>query len=161
MSNDKPKLLLGMDLRPEFVALDLCADTAGAAIEALAQKLIDAEVVKPSFLPAILKREEEFCTGLAFDEMGIAVPHTDPEHVNAPCIGIASLQKPVTFQSMGTPDVPCEVEMLFMLGITDPHTQLDFLQSLMSSFLVSGRLTALKATDSPERMVELFESYFE
>ena len=160
MSDNESKLLLGMELRPEFVVMDLDAATNAEALEKLAQKLIDNGMVKPGFLPAILKREDEYCTGLAFAEMGIALPHTDAIHVNSPCIGIAKLQKPVTFQSMGMPDIPCEVEMLFMLGITDPDTQLDFLKTLMVTFQATGKLNGLKACETPEKMVEVFQSYF-
>lgn len=161
MTNVYPKLLQGMEVRPEFVILDLDAQTNTEALEKLAQRLLDNDVVKPGFIPAILKREEDYCTGLAFAEMGIALPHTDAEHVKKPCVGIASLRKAVTFQSMGMPNVPCEVEMLFMLGITEPETQLKFLTTLMVTFQTAGRLNALKACKTPEKLTELFKSYFE
>jgi len=161
MTNDRPKSLQGMEVRQELVILDLEAKTNAEALEKLAQRLLDNDLVKPSFIPAILKREEDYCTGLTFPEMGIAIPHTDAEHVKKPCVGIASLQKPVTFQSMGMLNVPCEVEMLFMLGITDPESQLKFLTTLMVTFQTSGRLWALKACETPEKLTELFKSYFE
>jgi PTS system galactitol-specific IIA component len=159
MDSSKPELLLGMDLRPEFVLIDIEADSNLLAIEILAKRLLQEGVVKPSFVSAVMQREEEYCTGLTFPEMGIAIPHTFPEHVINPCIGIASLKKAVTFQSMGMPDVPCQAEMLFMLGITDPDTQLDFLQTLMRTFQTAGRLKALKATKCPVELVELFKSF--
>ena len=159
MENSKPELILGMDLRPEFVVIDLEADSNLPAIEILATRLLREEVVKPSFVSAVMQREEEYCTGITFPEMGIAIPHTFAEHVIDPCIGIATLKEAVTFQSMGMPDIPCNVEMLFMLGITDPETQLDFLKILMRTFQTAGRLKALKATKSPEELVGLFKSY--
>ena len=159
MEGSKPGLLLGMDLRPEFVLIDVKADSNLSAIEILANRLLQEGVVKSSFVPAVMQREEEYCTGLTFPEMGIAIPHTFPEHVIDPCIGIATLKKAVTFQSMGMPDEPCEAEMLFMLGITDPDTQLGFLQTLMRTFQTEGRLKALKATKCPQELVELFKSY--
>ena len=159
MENPKPELLLGMDLRPEFVLIDVEADSNLSAIEILAKRLLREGVVKPSFVSAVMQREEEYCTGLTFPEMGIAIPHTFTEHVVVPCMGIASLKKAVIFQSMGMPDVPCEAEMLFMLGITDPDKQLDFLQTLMRTFQISGRLKSLKATKCPVELVDLFKSY--
>ncbi len=160
MNNEQPALLQGMEIRPEFVLLNMDANSNTEAIEKLASNLVNQDMVKPSFLPAILKREEEYCTGLAFEEMGIAIPHTDAEHVNNPCIAIGVLNKPVTFQSMGMPDVPCEVEMLIMLGITEPHTQLDFLKTLMQIFQTPGRLNTLKACTTQQELVETFKSYF-
>lgn len=160
MSVVQPALLQGMELKPEFVLLNMGAGSDVAAIELLANVLLRQEMVKPSYVPAIIKREEEYCTGLAFEDLGVAIPHTDAIHVNKPCIAIGTLAAPVTFKSMGMPDIPCEVEMLIMLGITEPHTQLDFLKTLMKVFQTPGRLTALKAAKTPEEAVELFKSYF-
>jgi len=160
MDHEQTVHLQGLELRPEFVLPDVGAESNIQAIELLAGKLLNEGMVKPGFLPAILKREEEYCTGLAFPEMGIAIPHTDAEYVIRPCIAIASLKKPVMFQSMGMPDVPCEVEMVFMLGITEPEKQLNFLQTLMKVFQTEGRLLALKKCKTPEELEELFKSYF-
>jgi len=46
-----------------------------------------------------------------------------------------------------------------MLGITDPDTQIDFLQTLMRTFQTAGRLKELKATKCPKELVDLFKSY--
>ena len=159
MDCSKPELILGMDLRPEFVLIDVEADSNIQAIDVLAKRLLEEGVVKPSFVSAVKEREEEYCTGLTFPEMGIAIPHTFTEHVIVPCMGIATLKNTVIFQSMGMPDIPCEVEMLFMLGITDPDTQIDFLQTLMRTFQTAGRLKELKATKCPKELVDLFKSY--
>lgn len=160
MDTNQPVLLQGMELLPEYVLLDMDAKTSQEAIEMLAEKLVNQGAVKPSFIPAILKREEDYCTGLDFEEMSIALPHTDPIHVNKPCIAIGVLRKPVVFQSMGMPDVPCNVEIVIMLGITEPHAQLDFLRSLMQAFQTPGRLKALKACTTSQQLLETFKSYF-
>ncbi len=161
MANVNHKLLQGMELRPEYVILDLDAKTNLEVLGLLAQKLLDNDAVKPEFIPAVLKREENYCTGIKFAEMSIALPHTDAEHVKRPCVGIASLRNTVTFQHMGMPNVPCEVEMVFMLGVTDPDLQLKFLTTLMGTFQTEGRLSALKACETPEKLIEMFKSYFE
>lgn len=161
MSNESAQLMRGMQLRPEFVMLNLEAGTNMQAIESLANNLAAEGVVKESFTGAILKREADYCTGLAFEEMGIAIPHTDAEHVNEASIGIAVLNKPVTFQSMGMPDIPCEVEMLFMLAIKEPELQLEFLQELMNIFGTKDRLINLKNCKTPQELTKTFKSYFE
>lgn len=160
MNHTQPVLLQGMEIRPEFVLLDIDTDSSAGAIGMLANRLLEEKMVNPGFLPAILKREEDYCTGLAFPEMGIAIPHTDPEHVVKPCIAIGVLRRPVVFGSMGTPDTPCEVEMVFMLGINQPETQLDFLKTLMTTFQTPGRLPALKSAATPGELVEIFKSFF-
>jgi len=160
MNDTQPEPLLGMEVRPELILLNIDANDSMQAVEKLADKLLREGMVKPGYIPAILKREEEFCTGLTFDEMSIAIPHTDAEHVNIPCIGIATMLHPVAFGSMGMPEVTCEVEMLFMLAITDPKSQLDFLKTIMKVFQTPGRLRDLKACSTAEALAELFKSYF-
>lgn len=159
-STAKESLLLGMDLRPEFVMLDICADNRTQALEQLANTLLQEGMVKPDFPSAIVEREEEYCTGLAFEEMGIAIPHTTPNHVINPCIAIGVPTRPITFRSMGTPNIPCETEMIFMLAITDPDMQLDFLQTFMHILQTPGRLRDLKACKTQENLTSLFKSYF-
>ncbi len=44
------------------------------AVDILANKLLEEGIVKPSYIPAVKKREIEFCTGLQFEDMGIANP---------------------------------------------------------------------------------------
>jgi len=75
-------LLAGMTLRPAFVLIDLEADTNTEVLEALSDCLLAEGMVKDTFRAAILQREADYCTGLAFEEMGVAIPHTDPEHAN-------------------------------------------------------------------------------
>jgi len=149
-----------MELRPEFVMLDIDVGSSTQALELIAGRLLKEGMVTPDYPAAILKREEEFCTGLKFDEMGIALPHTYPEYVIKPCIAIGVLRNPVTFRSMGMPDVPCDVEMIFMLGVTDAEAQLNFLKLLMSALRSSGKLRALKTCKTENELAELFKTYF-
>ncbi|MBQ1379973.1 MAG: PTS sugar transporter subunit IIA, partial [Erysipelotrichaceae bacterium] len=66
--------------------------------------------------------------------MCVAIPHTDPEHVNRTQIGFMSLDAPVEFVEMGTEDKKIPVTMLFMLALKEAHQQLDMLMKLMDAF---------------------------
>ena len=70
---------------------------------------------------ALKEREKVFPTGLQIDDKGVAIPHTDMEHVNRSAIAIASLKNPVSFYQMGTsPDEGevVSVKLVIMLAIT-------------------------------------------
>lgn len=129
------------------------------ALDILAKRLLEEGIVKPSYIEAVKAREIEFCTGLQFEDMGIAIPHTDVEHVNAGAIGIGILKHPVLFKSMGMPDVPVSAEMIFMIAIVEPHKQVELLQKLMSIFQTEGRLKSLKDCGEAKRAAELFQEY--
>lgn len=160
MSEETAKLLEGMRIDAKLVVMDIDAETDQKALDILGGCLFDEGIVKKSYLPAVKLREEQYCTGLQFEEMGVAIPHTDAEHVNEGAIGIGVLKHPITFKSMGMPDVPVEVELMFMMAIKEAHTQIEFLQALMTIFQEEGRLKALKACKSAEEVVETFKSFF-
>ena len=145
---DERLVLTGIEAADDMEALDI-----------LANKLLEEGIVKSSYIPAVKKREVEFCTGLQFEDMGIAIPHTDIEHVNVGAIGIGILKEPVMFKSMGMPDVSVPVEMMFMIAIQQPNKQVELLQKLMSIFQTEGRLKKLKACGNAKEAAELFKEY--
>lgn len=107
-------------------------DSQDQALNYLSQKLIDKDIVKDSFAPAILEREGKFPTGLIINKVGIAIPHTDVDHVNEEQIAIMTLQEPVTFKQMADASVEVPVQAIFMLALRQPENQLDMLQKLMA-----------------------------
>lgn len=101
------------------------------ALTYLSDKLIEKEIVKESYKEAILNREKVFSTGLQFEKYGIAIPHTDVEHVNKEQIAVMTLENPVSFYQMGTNDVEVSVKVIFMLALKEAHSQLTILQQLI------------------------------
>jgi len=146
----------GMDIKPEYMMLNIKASTDVEAIKILAENFYKAGAVKETFVPAILQREKDFCTGLQFEEAGIAIPHTDAIHVNYPAVAIGKLEKPVMFKSMGMPDIPVEVGIMFMLAIKEPHKQIEFLQLLMTKFQEKDILRRLMKCNTAEELTEKF-----
>ena len=78
------------------MAVTLSGDNDKEVIKQMASALEEEGYVKNTFADAIVKRESIYPTGLPVGEINVAIPHTDPEHVNnaAVCLGI--LDKPVT-----------------------------------------------------------------
>ncbi|SEJ94479.1 PTS system, galactitol-specific IIA component [Propionispira arboris] len=147
---------LGMNIKPEYMMLNIKASTDVEAIKILAENFFKAGAVKDTFVPAILLREKNFCTGLQFEEAGIAIPHTDAIHVNYPAVAIGKLENPVVFQSMGAPNTPVKVEIMFMLAIKEPHKQIEFLQLLMTKFQEENLLRRLMKCNTAEELTEKF-----
>jgi PTS system galactitol-specific IIA component len=106
-----------------MLSADLCmaglvAESSDGVLRALAQKLLAAGHVRPSFEAAALARERRSPTGLPFPGQGVAMPHAEPEHVVTPAIAVASLAKPVSFRQMGAPNVKLEVSLVVMPALT-------------------------------------------
>ncbi len=56
----------------------------------------------------------------------MAIPHTDPEHVNDAAICLGILDKPVTFNVMGMEGETTDVSLLFMLSIKHKEDQMGY-----------------------------------
>ena len=105
-----------------------------AALKLLAEEFMKSGVAKETFYDGLIAREKNYATGLTLNNMCVAIPHTDPEHVNRTQIGFMSLDAPVEFVEMGTEDKKIPVTMLFMLALKEAHQQLDMLMKLMDAF---------------------------
>ena len=110
------------------------ADSKEEALKLLADRFIETGVSKETFYDGLINREKEFPTGLSLNNMCVAIPHTDIEHVNRTQIGFMSLDAPVEFIEMGTDDKVIPVTMMFMLALKEAHQQLEMLTRLMDVF---------------------------
>lgn len=102
-----------------------------AVLRFLAKKLVDRNFVEQSFTEAILKREEEYPTGLYLGDTNVAVPHADYHKVKASKVVVCTLKKEVVFKRMDDPAEELPVKMVIMLALNEPHGHLEMLQKIM------------------------------
>ena len=115
-----------------YLAVSLSGETDQGILRQMASVLQEEGYVKETFSDAIIQREISFPTGLPMGGINVAIPHTDPEHVNKAgfCLGI--LDKPVTFNVMATEGEKVDVSVVFMLAIKRKEDQLENLQKLIA-----------------------------
>lgn len=115
-----------------YLAVALSGKTDREILEQMAEVFWKEGYVKETFREAIVQRELAFPTGLPMGEVNVAIPHTDPEHVNKAgfCLGI--LDNPVTFSVMGAEGETVDVSVIFMLAIKRKEDQLENLQKLIT-----------------------------
>lgn len=90
-------------LSPARICFSLQSNSKSAVINELADLLDNDGKLsnKPQFIQAVLKREEEYTTGIG---MGIAIPHGKDESVNEPALVFGISQQGIDYQSLdGTP----------------------------------------------------------
>ena len=92
----------------ELILRDVDAKDAEDAIRQVGQRFYAEGFVKDTYIDAVVAREKAYATGLQLEEIAVAMPHTDPRHVNRPGVCIAQLKHPVTFEHMGDPDTKVE-----------------------------------------------------
>lgn len=146
-----------INLDEEVVHLHVLAENREDVMATLSEDLKRHNYVKESFLSSILEREKVFPTGLPLATMGVAIPHTDPEHVIRPMISVAVLENPVDFIMMGSENTIVNVEIVLMLAISDPAKQLSLLERLMGVFQNDAAMSQLKYATSAKELVEVLD----
>lgn len=119
------------DLNDNLIIPDLNAKNKEQVFQILGGKLIEEGYCKDSYIDALIEREKDFPTGINMGEIGIAMPHTDKEHVNKSAVAIGVLKEPVHFFQMSSTDEPVDAKLIFMLAVEDPNEHLVFLQRIL------------------------------
>jgi PTS system galactitol-specific IIA component len=135
--------------------------TRKRVIKTLSDKLHKAGFVRASYAKAVLDREEIFPTGLPTRPFGIAIPHTDSEHVEAGAIAVGILQHPTQFREMGGAENQwIDAHIVMALAIVDPGSVSSILRSLAMAFQDPDFLSGLKGSSSAETVIQLMNDRF-
>ena len=129
------------------------------AINQTAKILLNKGLVKESYIEAIKKREESFPTGLEFENYGIAIPHTDPEHVINEAILINILEKPIKFEQMASEGLMTDVNIIIMLAIKNKENQVPYLQALIEIFQDKEKIDKLLESENNDIIEKTFIKY--
>lgn len=142
-------------LDPELVVLNLEMENKYDVMTALANRLLEKNIVKSSYLQALIEREDVYPTGLQTKEFGVAIPHADIQHVVKPSVAIATLKNPVKFNLMASPEDTVDVKIVFMLALTEPQKQLQLLQDLISLFQASHLIKQMLKCDDRQMFIDI------
>lgn len=133
------------------------ASSKEEALKILADEFMKKGVGKETFYDAILAREKTFATGLSCNNMCVAIPHTDPEHVNKVQLGFMTLETPVDFIEMGTEDKHIGVTLIIMMALKEAHQQLDMLMKLMDVFQNDEIMERLSKTNNFDELYTIIK----
>ncbi|MDT2674375.1 PTS sugar transporter subunit IIA [Enterococcus dongliensis] len=118
----------------------------------LGQKMEELGYVKSTYVPAVLEREKSLPTGLQMGDYGIAIPHTDREHVRQSILAVATLKEPIEVHSMINPEEKVRVSLVILMAVEDPDGQVKMLSKLMGLFQDIETLKRLEKASSVEEM---------
>lgn len=116
---------------------------------------LKADYVREDFLDRVKEREATFPTGIQLENLGVAIPHTDAECVLEEFVAVVVSREPVAFQSMEDITVTVPASLVFVLGLNQPHAQLEMLQSLMGLLQNEELLKELLAATSAEDVLTI------
>lgn len=138
-------------LKAGAIRLGLDAASATEVIETLGNALRERGCVNDGFVAATLAREASMPTGLPLGgEINAAIPHVDIEYVSQPALGLATLKAPVVFQNMVDPDEAVPVQLVIMLALDQPKSQVEMLQQVAQVLQRPDTITALMHAQTPD-----------
>ena len=130
-----------------YLAVSLSGENDKEILGQMADVMFQEGYVNEGFHNAIIRREENFPTGLPTGEINVAIPHTDPEYVNRPAVCLGILDSPVKFNVMGMENETVLVSVLFMLAIKKKEDQLGLLQKLIATSQDQEMLKVIQSGD--------------
>ena len=130
-----------------YLAVCLSGENDKEILGQMADVMFQEGYVNEGFHNAIIRREENFPTGLPTGEINVAIPHTDPEYVNRPAVCLGILDSPVKFNVMGMENETVLVSVLFMLAIKKKEDQLGLLQKLIATCQDQEMLKVIQSGD--------------
>lgn len=141
---------------PQAVLLADDSLNAATIIRKLGDILYAHKYVNNGFIEATLRREASMPTGLPLGgEYNAAIPHVDIEYVNKPGIALATLKTPVIFQNMVEPEEAVPVQLVFMLALDKPKSQIDALQQIAGVLQEPEVITGLMSSRTPDDAIAL------
>lgn len=145
-------------LKSDLMFFNVTCNNKEDLLKMICEDLFNKGYVKNSFYNAIIEREKIYPTALPTVGVKVAIPHTDVEHVNKPCIAFFNLNNTIKFKEMGNGINDIDVEMGFVLVTDDKKSQVHILQSLISLFMNEQFLLSLKQSSTAHQVIQTIES---
>jgi len=115
--------------------LDVLGEDWRTVLRYMGEYLVNKGYAKESYIDALLKREENYPTGIEIPfGVNVAIPHAEVEHVLRQALIIGVPNKPVIFHNIEEPEDIVEVDLILLLVINNPDGYLNFLSNLTLLF---------------------------
>ncbi|MBS5989190.1 PTS sugar transporter subunit IIA [Anaerococcus hydrogenalis] len=146
-----------IEVREDLIFIDLDCDSREELIKYISDQMMNVGKVKDTYCNAVLERELIYPTGLNTGDIKVAIPHTDPVHVNSAGISVATLKNRVEFKNMEDPNQNIDVDLVFMLAVANPEAQVPLLVKLMGVFSDKELLKKIKDSKTKHEIKQILE----
>ena len=146
-------------LKPQAIVVQLEAQSSEEVIRALGTRLLELGYVKQNFITATLEREANMPTGLPLGgDINAAIPHVDIEYVNHSALALATLKNPVVFYNMVDSAEAVPVQLVIMLALDQPKSQIEMLQRVSGILQQPELIVKLMAARTPDEVLTLLSA---
>lgn len=135
-------------IKKELIKVNLPCKNRNELFQMMHDEAFKHGYVERDFLEGLLSREDVFPTGIKLENYSVAIPHTEAEYIKEQFIAIIVPEKPISFKLMDDETQEEEVNLIFMLGLNKPHSQLEVLKELMG--LIQEEETVKKIISSKD-----------
>lgn len=144
-------------LNDKLIFLNQTFKSTDELFEKVAEVAKNSQMVTESFLPKIKEREATFPTGLELEDRGVAIPHTDADTIKSEFVAVITNQEGIPFKRMDDPNQDVSAKIIFVLGLNQPHAQLEMLQALMGVIQDTSVLNQIQNATSVDEIKELLK----
>lgn len=116
--------------------------------EEIAAQLLAKEIVEPSYLQAVIAREENNPTAMQLEKIGVAIPHVDIEHVRQEKLVVVTCPEGIEFNQAEDPDLTMKVHVIFFLLLKEKDAHIDFLMKLIGLFRQTEKMDLILSSNS-------------
>jgi len=151
---DLPSLLV-----PEAIAIDYDAADSSDVIKTLGGILNRLGYVRDDFVAATLEREATDPTGVPLGgKVNAALPHVDVKFVVRPAVALATLKQPVKFQQMVETSETVDVQLVIMLALDRPKSQIEMLRQVSEILQSEDRVDALMNSRTRDEVLKIISA---
>lgn len=145
-------------VREDLIFLNVEGETRDEVLNNISGALIEKGIVKKSFAAALIKRENEYPTGIPIGKYNVAIPHTYPEHNNEIAVAIAVPKNPVHFYNMGNSEELLKVYVIICLSFEKMDDSVRLLSSLMNFFGNEENVKAIMGCRSAAEVLKVIKA---
>lgn len=149
------KVIISEDL----VQTNIKAASKEEVIKVLADKLKAKKCVDDGYYDKVIQREKNYPTGLP-TIIPIALCHTERESVLKSALAVGTLEQPVDFQQMGSPELTVKAEIVFLLALNDPKDQIPWIMKLTSVFKEKENMEKVRFAKSDKELAGICKELF-
>lgn len=149
------KVIISEDL----VQTNIKAASKEEVIRVLAEKLKAKKYVDDGYYDKVIQREKNYPTGLP-TIIPIALCHTERESVLKSALAVGTLEQPVDFQQMGSPELTVKAEIVFLLALNDPKDQIPWIMKLTSVFKEKENMEKVRFAKSDKDLAKICKELF-
>lgn len=149
-----------MMLFEELIEIEKDYSDAEDCIRKMGEILIANHFVKENYIEDVIRREEQYPTGLPGKKYNIAIPHSDHNTILKSAIGVCIPKEPIKFKAMDNINVDINCSIILFITIKDSSKQIKILKKIVDLIQNEHLLEYLITSKDKDVVIKELSQYF-